>query len=182
MEMDELLACLKTKPGDFPREALKEAVARREEITPHLLQILEETTRNATEIASRQSDSIGHIYALMLLAQFREAKAYPLIVQLFSLQGDTPLDLTEGIATEYLDRILASVCHSDLSGIERLIKDPSVNQWVRGAAAGAIPVMVWAGLMSREAAVDFYRNLFRGGLERRPSNAWNALVSCATDL
>lgn len=64
---EDILGQLKTNPGRLPREALYEAMGTPEEITPHLLKILEETTRNVTEL-SNEPDYMAHIYALFLLA------------------------------------------------------------------------------------------------------------------
>ena len=43
---------------------------------------------------------MAHIYAMYLLAQFREPRAYPLIVEFFSIPGDIALDTTGDVATE----------------------------------------------------------------------------------
>ena len=45
---------------------------------------------------------MAHIYAMYLLAQFREPRAYPLIVEFFSIPGDIALDTTGDVATEDL--------------------------------------------------------------------------------
>ena len=43
MEIPEILKALERNTGTFPREALEAAAQRREEITPELLRILEDT-------------------------------------------------------------------------------------------------------------------------------------------
>ena len=58
---------------------------------------------------------MAHIYAMFLLAQFREKRAYPLIVDFFSAPGDIAAEATGDVVTEYLSRILASVCGGDVS-------------------------------------------------------------------
>ena len=63
---------------------------------------------------------MAHIYAMYLLARFREPKAYPLIVQFFSHHGDIVLEVAESVATGDLCRILASVSHGDISLITSL--------------------------------------------------------------
>jgi hypothetical protein len=82
VQIHEILNELTLNRGLFPRRALQEAVAQREGITPELLRILRETQENIREIA-QQEDYMAHIYAMFLLAQFREPRAYPLLVEFF---------------------------------------------------------------------------------------------------
>src|SRR5687768_9274089 len=79
-ELEPILRTLEY-PGDAPqREALEAAIARRDEITPFLLDIL----RNDAATLAEDDEYAGHVFAMYLLAQFREPRAYPLIVELFS--------------------------------------------------------------------------------------------------
>jgi len=56
------------------------AVARREEITPELLRILDDTVKRAAELGA-EVDYMAQLYATFLLAQFREVRAYPLVAR-----------------------------------------------------------------------------------------------------
>ncbi|MCX7107875.1 MAG: DUF1186 domain-containing protein, partial [Methylococcales bacterium] len=96
----------------FPREALKNAILQQESITPALLDIIENVAQNPLFI----DETPAFIYALYLLAQFREKKAYPIIAKFFGELGheDEALDPIGDIVTEDLNSILASVCHGDL--------------------------------------------------------------------
>jgi hypothetical protein len=179
MEIAEILKEFERNTGRFPRAAVGEAVARREEITPELLRILEETADRAAEIGG---DHLAHLYALYLLAQFRETRAYPLVVRLASLPGNLADSVLGGFVTEGLCRVLASVCGGDLSGIQSLIENEDTDQWVRGAAIGSLVTLVTTGQKSRDEIVDYFAGLFRGKLVRQWSNVWDELVSCTSDL
>ena len=104
MDVQEILPQLATNTGTFPREAVAQAIAQRETMTPELLRVLVEAQHNIEHL--RESESMTHIYAMYLLAQFREPRAYPLIVEFFSIPGDIALDTTGDVATEDLGRIL----------------------------------------------------------------------------
>jgi Protein of unknown function (DUF1186) len=67
METAEILRQFERATGKFARAAVEEAVTRREEITPELLRILEETVDRAEQRAS-ESDYIGDLYVMFLLA------------------------------------------------------------------------------------------------------------------
>lgn len=125
---------------------------------------------------------LSHIYALYLLAQFREPAAYSRVVRYFRLPGELAVDATGDVATEDLDRVLASLHHGDLRPIHELITDFDASQWARGAGVRALQESVFSDQLPRDDAVPLLTGLFRGAIEREPSNVWNCLVSVATDL
>lgn len=180
MNTEEILEKLKYNTGVFPRQALQEAVAIKEQITPALLRILEEA-KQLPEVLYEYS-YIAHIYAMYLLAQFREKRAYPLIVEFFSIPDKITLDCTGDVVTEDLHRILVSVSHGDASLIKSLAGNEDVDKYVRSAALDALLTQVACGEGNREEVMAYYQSLFRGGLAREPSYVWDSLVSCSTDL
>lgn len=56
-----------------------------------------------------EGDYMAHLYAMFLLAQFRETRAYSLVVRFASLQGNLLYSLCGDFITEDLGRVLASV-------------------------------------------------------------------------
>src|ERR1022692_4866571 len=181
METAEILQQFETSTGTFARAAVEAAAGRREEITPSLLRILEDTVDRAAQLEG-EGHYIAHLYAMYLLAQFRETRAYPLVVRLASLPGELLDSLCGDFITEGLGRVLASVCGGELEGIQSLIENEGVNEWARGAALSSLVTLVAAGQKSRDEIVDYFARLFRGQLLRRPSQAWDSLVSCSSDL
>src|SRR5829696_3719701 len=143
MDVAEIVEQLTFYDGTFPRQALKEAVAKKEQITPLLVRILEEAADNIEDIYE-QEDYMAHIYAMFLLAQFREQRSYPLIVNFFSAPGDISLEATGDVVTEYLDRILASVCGGDVSLIKQLAENEAADEFVRNAALESLVCLVAA--------------------------------------
>ena len=102
MEIADIVQALERNTGSFPRQALEAAVEQREAITPELLGILEYTLANAEELAFEDREDVyfGHIYAMFLLAQFRETRAFPLAVRFCELPGETAEDLLEDTVTD----------------------------------------------------------------------------------
>src|SRR6266851_9481059 len=74
MEIADILHEFERATGKFARAAVEAAVARREEVTPELLRVLEETVDRAAQLAA-EGDYMAHLYAMFLLAQFRENRA-----------------------------------------------------------------------------------------------------------
>jgi hypothetical protein len=181
LSVPEILEELRLNRGYFPREAVEAAVERREAMVPELLRILDEAVERPEALAE-EAASMGHIYALYLLAQFREPAAFPRIVRLFRLPDEVGVEVTGELATGCLDRMLASLNGGDVGAIQRLIEDPEVSEWVRGEAVGALREMVFSGQLTREGVVAYLGELLDGKLEREYSNAWNCLADTAADL
>src|SRR5690349_19297639 len=120
METAEILSQLERATGTFPKAAVEAAVERREEIVPELLRILEETIAQPEEVSD---DYLAHIYAMFLLAQFREVRAFPLFVRLALLPDDTAYSLLDDTLAGSFGKLLASVCGGEVEGIQSLIEN-----------------------------------------------------------
>jgi hypothetical protein len=181
MKIEAILQELEHLTGRFPRQAVEAAIANQEAITPHLLQVLEDAAGDIDRLIAEQDYMLPH-YAFYLLAQFRETRAYPLLVQLFATPGETIMDVAGDFVTEDLGRVLASVSDGDMAPMKRLIEDPQVNEYVRNAAMGGMLTLLVEGVVPRETVIAYFGELFRGKLERTYSFAWDGLVSNSTRL
>ena len=185
MTIDQILTKLET-PYDsiFQREALEEAVLQQEAVTPALLKIIDHIA-NDPEFLDDNPDYMGFTYALYLLAQFREKKAYPLIVQYFGQLGlEVEAIYSSGdIVYEGLNSILASVCQGDLGLIKQLIEDSKVNPFVRIAALASLVVLYNNDQLSREDLVAYFRTLIDNSLKQEDDPDFVAsLVNFCCDI
>jgi hypothetical protein len=180
-ETRDILGQLTFNDGEFPEDAVKRALLCKESIIPELLKILKSAKKDAKKLA-KQDDYMAHIYAMFLLAFFREKKAYPLLADFFSLPGELTHDLTGDVVTEDLGRILASVSCGDPCLMKKLIENRKVNEYVRCAALNGIVVLVAVGELPREEAMDYFQTLFREKLERKTSCIWGSLICDCLDM
>jgi hypothetical protein len=181
MDVSEILAELEYLGETFPREAVANAVANREAIIPELLAVLEKYAGNVEELAGRD-DYMLHLYAMYLLAQFREPRAYPLIVRFFSGPGEAIEEAVDDLVADDLSRILASVSCGDDSLIKSLIENEEINEWVRGAAVQSLVTLVACDEKPREEVISYFHELFTGTIKREYSQVWNGLVYSSADL
>lgn len=181
MNIDQILSSLEINNGTFPYEAVQQAVEQKDEIIPFLLDRLS-TDNTRLEYIKQHPNYMGHVYAMFLLAQFRENRAYPLIVQFFSHSNVDYEDVTGDFYLEDLPQALASVCHNDLSLIKQSIENKKLDQWVRGSFLRSLLVLVANNRRSREEIMDYFHSLFHGKIERTPSHVWNSLVLCSCSL
>ncbi len=176
MEVERILEELQYSKGVFPRKALKEAMNNHESITPELLKIIEHSTQNIDELLEKEK-YFAYLFATYLLAQFREKKAYKLLIDFFSIPSNKPLKVTGDLVTEDLGRILASVYDGDISLLKSLIEKENANEYVRSAALETLLVLVVEGIKTREEIINYFKELFESKLVREASMVWNALVA-----
>jgi len=177
LTIEQIIAKLNTDNDSiFPREALEDAILQQSTITPSLLSIIDEIAGNPQFV----EDTPAFMYALYLLAQFREKRAYPIIVQYFGQLGheDEALDPTGDLVTEDLNSILASVCNSDLGLIKQLIEDQDVNEYVRSAALGSLVILYNNDQISRGDLVSYIETLLDHCLEQKEDPFFVASIVC----
>ncbi len=182
MTIAEIIAAIDSQSDDLPRRALEEAMERPADVTEPLLDLVRDIARDTVTVLDPNNRSIGYVIALYLLAQFRETRAYPLIVEALSLQ-DVDMDMLFGdMLVEDMARILASISGGDLRGLRYLIEDPGNDPRVRKTALDALYALVYCEVSEREEVMEYLTGLFCGGLERLPSPVWTALVCTASWL
>ncbi len=173
MNLETTLKALQHTGHPFPEEAIHWAAEHPADITPALLDSLRETPAQTMQ---RDPDYFFNVFAMYLLAQLREPAAYLPIIDYHAAITEAEDDLTEGVVTEGLSRILASLYPGDDSAIRRLIEDPEINEWVRGAAVDVYPALLASGQMERSEVVAYFRHLLTKGLEREWSHVWDSLA------
>ena len=179
MQVQQILKELESYTGKFPRQAVQAAVEQRDEITPHLLECLERTAADPVKVLSEAKYQLP-LYAMYLLAQFREPRAYRPLLSIFATPETSEAvdDATGDLVTENLGRILASVCHGDVEPLKRMIEDRSLAGYTRCAGVTALVTLVNCGEQSRDDVMACFKELF-GKLEREPAPVWDGLVdSC----
>jgi len=181
MTIAEIIAALTPYTGHFPKEAVHEAIAQREAITPELLRVLKEVGESPDAFADK-NDYMLHMFATYLLAQFREKRAYPLLTKILSAPGEAADSLYGETLTESMKSILGSVYDGDPEPLSRLVEGEEVNEWVRGAAVESFLVLAHTGQMAPAEVSSYFQSLFRGKLVRSNGQVWNDLACAVADL
>lgn len=145
----------------FPTEAIAFANAHREELAPHLIEVLKQVAADPS--VTEDPDYVLHLFALHLLASWADPRAYAPMAALGHHDEDT-LDILLGdTLTESYGRCLAAVCGGDLGLLKALFEDAQACHWSRSAALNAMLVRVLEGDDSRDALVQYLTE--RGDLE-----------------
>jgi hypothetical protein len=180
MEIQELFLRLEQHRGSFPNDLIADAIARREEVTPPLLAMLEDIDQNPEPWLADQ-DRMIHIYALYLLALFRETRAYPLLVRIFSRPGEFAFELAGDVVTQDLSGMLASVSGGDVSGMTALMENEQANEYARSAAICGMSALVDTTQRTRDEVMSYFAQLFQK-LEQKPGAHWDELANVCADI
>jgi hypothetical protein len=182
---DEILRLLQNVPDkcDFaPYElALLAATVHREALTPELIAALDRVSADPAHYLKHQDECL-HLFAIYLLAQFRETRALDAFLRFFSLPGEQALDLTGDMVTENGAAVIASVCGGDPAPLLRLAHDETVNEFVRGQAIDGLAVQCVWGERPRPAVIADLRALFSTLPKPGDAYVWAYLVGAVKDF
>ena len=182
MEINDILQAFEIYDKEYKRQAINAAIARREEIIPELIGVLENVLKNPAHYADRDCHYFAHVYAFMLLGYFKEARAHDVIVDLAGLPGDLPSDLFGDSITGDLPIVLLGTCGGRIDRIKELILNKDAYEYCRGSALQALSYAVVEGYTTREEVLSFYQGLFTGNEALAPSCFHDVLAICIHDL
>ncbi|MBE9176138.1 DUF1186 domain-containing protein [Synechocystis salina LEGE 06155] len=161
MNVPEILQAIEYFSPEFPRDALEAASGQKEELTPMLLSKLEGWKGRFLDLPDNY---YLQVYGFFLLAEFREKKAYPLIVDLMIEAGAKADVLFDEFITEHLPGVLASVYDGDLEPLLHLI-NTAADEYVRGSGIQALVILYLDGQLSREKLLTILEKMLRHFLQ-----------------
>ena len=177
----EIIKAFRNFDGTYKREQVDAAIELKEEITPHLIEILENVLANPDPYIQNEN-LFDHMYSLMLLGHFRESKAHNVIIDLFSLEGEIPHELFGDLTTSDLPNILLRTCGGSIERIKSMVSNKDVDDYCRVSALHAMAYAVVEGIASREEVISFFGTLFTGNEADEISDFWGLLANIACDL
>lgn len=177
----EVLEGFKYFNGIYEQDMVDAAIELRDEITPHLIAVLENLLSNPNNYIENP-DLFDHNYAVMLLGHFGNPRAHKTIVDVFSLPGRVSDDLFGEIVTEDLPMILLRTCNGSLEHIKTLALNKNADDYCRASALHAMAYATIASIASREEVLAFYGSLFSGQEADKDSELWSLLACLIYEL
>jgi len=142
-----------------PKEALAEAARQKDKIIPILLDAVDTIYKKIQE----GDEDVYHdpaydlsYYGFLLLAQFQEQKAFPKLLKTLEMDKDG-LDDMLGDMLGYMGRILYSTYNGDLSTLNAVIENSSLNPFARGEALKVLDGIFCDGRLPREELINYLR-------------------------
>jgi len=163
-----------------PRVVFEEADAKRQELTPHLLEALEKGNRDPHGCSPEESTLFCH--ALYLLAKWRETRALPEVLRWLSLPGENAFEIAGDVVAQDGGRILAAVCGGDLSGLKALAENETVDPALQGQGMVALEALVAWGELPLEVLKNYLIDLADTKLARAPLAAWMGVAVTSAEL
>jgi hypothetical protein len=159
MSAEELLKQLDEWHEGIPRELLREAVRRREEVTPGLIAAVEEIANNPKPFFDDPERNL-YYWAAYLLAHFEEKAAFQAITRLIRVSGGEFGDVVSDLVQEDGAMLLANVCGGEIGPICGLLHDKTLSEDARVAAAEALGFLVsWGAVEAERVIPEFKRAL-----------------------
>ena len=140
-----------------PREALALADAHRAEVAPPLVALLEALASNPAP--AKADGYVLHLYAMLLLAAWRDTRAYRPLAALGHLDEASIDEVFGQLVHDSYGRALASCCDGDIAPLTRLADNDAASLWSRAAALEALTLAALEGRAARGPVVDFLADI-----------------------
>ena len=179
---DEILVALSEERGCPPKAALASADVRRAELTDALLEALDVGLADPETTFSEDAHLFCH--ALLLLAKWREPRAFPPVLRWLALPDEGAHEIAGDLLPQTGSRILASVCTggADIAAIQALVENPDADEHCRVQALESLAVLVAWGELPRETVIAYLRELITEKLGREPHHIWDGVAWTTADL
>ena len=168
-----IIADLKQIQGEVPVAAIEAALAAPENVKEALLALLSEFARQPETLPF---GAIAHWHAMLLLAQWRESRAFDSLSKFLEL----PAEMVDHVLGETLDtllaRALASTCHNRAKQLFQAVENPQNYDYCRIAALKALTILMLQGELARESLIEFYHDLMLKLPRLADAFPWDLLV------
>ncbi|HIJ88473.1 MAG TPA: DUF1186 domain-containing protein [Desulfuromonadales bacterium] len=177
---NELIAAFDVVSSKYLRDEMEEAVSLQEEITPLLINILEGISADPARYVDE-----GHtaeLYAVALLAHFRETKAHLPIIRAFSIPDEQRDYIWCDMLTETLPALLCRTAGGDYSAVMEIIRNRDAYEYLRTSAMEALKLGIASGDLPRDKGMALFATLFDESLADPEEYFWASLVMDLLDL
>lgn len=179
IQVPDYLQALEMFSPAFPKTALKEALSRKEESVPLLLELLKSIPYRVRNRTIPESYML-HEYGMHLLAELCETAAYRPLVEIAQMPELDDL-IGDGV-TEDLPKILAAVWDGDNEPLFKLIADNQADEFARAAGMHALGILHHTERLDREAFFAATLHIYQNCLERHYGYFWDAWVMLVADF
>lgn len=164
--------------GVIPVEALKVLTEHQAEVTPYLMEIL----KKAILQHDRTGDYyVAHIFSLLLLAQFKEKKAYPLIIELLNLPVDSVDHLIGDMLTDTIPSIILSTYDGNAEPLFNLLTKPGLDIVIRNVIGNCFSALISQKLVDKNILEERLLEVVASGKMNEDPGFYTMLVACTLD-
>ncbi len=170
--MQDLVKKLYDNPHKFNYETVKEIRKNKGKIN---IDLLTELDKNIKNYNGKKEFSIFVDYALFLLAEFKEKKTFPLILDLLSIPKlDGYLDLGDGLM-ENLSSIIVSVFDGDFKDLNDIIQNKKIDSNIRSVVIETYIYFYKNKLINKNDLIEYLRKIIT--LYKYNDEIYNAILT-----
>ncbi len=170
MTPDEIMRDL-ARDDIFPKAAMAEARARREEMVPVFLDMVSRLARQPIP-AMKRSDLMALIPVFHMLGEWQDPRAYRPLLQVLRRPTKVIDHLLGDAVTETSFRVIAGTFDGDLQPLFDAIEDEKTDEFARASLMSALVLITQLHPAQRPAIEDYFRT-FR---QRCPKASTEVLV------
>ncbi len=164
---------------EFPEEPLAHLVDREEEAKPYLRDLLEKTLLHYKEIPE---DYVGHIFAIYLLAQFRDPAGFDLALKFLGLPEPYPRGFFHDLLTQSYPAVIASCYSGNPEPLWATITSSTTGYSEKTVALVAASILVNRKSLSRADFSDFLSSLIETEVAKKNSQFLAVIAQEVADL
>ena len=131
----------------FPAESFHMVERHPEEAKPYLHAAIDRALADKEEL---DPNYMLHLYALFFAGEFHDQEAFEKIIALSCLPGDVLDNLIGDTVTEGLNNILYNTYNGNLELLKDCVRNPEVDDFVRGAMLDVMGQLYLDGILEEE--------------------------------
>lgn len=182
MEVKEIVKKLSYYTPELPKEAIKEALKKKDEMIPELLKMLEYTKENVEKIYNEEDKFFGYTYAFYILAELKEKRAFPYLIDLMKKDEQVVEYILGDEYPEDLQRLLASTYDGNDNALFEIIENKEINEYVRSCALQTFSILYLYGVKEREFLVNYFKKLLEQKEDDDNSYLYDEIIEEICDL
>jgi uncharacterized protein YecA (UPF0149 family) len=150
-EVQRVMAGLREAMNKIPKVEIEEVRQHKDLFVPLLIEAIGLAVASARE--GNKPEGEAHFFAAFLLTELEVDAAFPILLEGFMLSGEGAFDLFGDAVHELLPSALALFSQNGTDKIDEILRDTSIDMYVRWAASGAYIHLVRDGTITRDKAV-----------------------------
>ncbi|MDD2208052.1 MAG: DUF1186 domain-containing protein [Bacilli bacterium] len=161
MKIQEIINELKYFNETFPTQAIIEARKNKQEIVELLLDSLKYINNNAEKMYKENNNYYLHIYALFLLSEFREKRAFPIIIEILKKDEKILEYIFGDILTEDVNKFIASTFDGNMEMLCDFIENRKYDVYARGSALNSFHILLNQKVVTRKFLAQYIQKLLK---------------------
>lgn len=160
--------------GVIPTKAYEVIADHQEEAIPLLIQTLKDAICKCDHTGDYY---VAHIHAILLLSQFREKKAYPVIIDLLNLPIDSIDKLIGDMLTETISKAILSTYDGNPEPLFALLANRDADRFVRYEVARCFSGLLYRKMIDQETVILRIQEIVASGKMNDDQSFYTALES-----